>query len=176
MASAATLASLENSTALFGAAETGDADTARRLLAAGTQPDGFSSKHGSTALIAAAAAGFADVVQALLEYGADADLKNGFGEAALDAARKAGHGRVCNLLPGGTHRYDEKANKKKRPCHVCGKVVGVGRPGFFCHACLICSNCGKKKKCVEAKVRETRTPPPTPPRRLTSSTATDRRT
>ena len=47
-----------------------------------------------------------------------------------------GHKDVMMLLPGGTHKFD-KVNKSKTPCHVCGKVLGTGREGMFCHVCKV---------------------------------------
>ena len=111
--------------ALFEAASSGDAKTVRKLLASGTPPDGFTSGYNSTALIAAATSGYAEVVQVLLEYGADATRKNAFGDTALMAARSRGHKAVCNLLPGGTHRFDDKPNTKQKPCSVCGNTNHV---------------------------------------------------
>ena len=120
--------SLRDAVDLFDACAVNDAEECERLLNSGTKPDVYKTTRGSTALIQAAGYGYTEIVQLLLDNGADATLRNKFGESALDAARMGGHKEVMMLLPGGTHKFD-KVNKSKTPCHVCGKVLGTGREG-----------------------------------------------
>ncbi len=67
---------------LFAAAQAGDSDTARRLLAGGAKPD-WADEAGATPLMVAAHQGHLDVVTALLEAGATVDAADGLGWTAL---------------------------------------------------------------------------------------------
>ncbi len=67
---------------LFAAAQAGDTDTVRQLLADGTNPN-WADENGTTALMIAAQQGHLDAVQVLLDGGAEADASDANGWTAL---------------------------------------------------------------------------------------------
>ena len=82
---------------LYAAAESGDADRVRELIAQGAKADSVSDK-GVPALVAAAGEGHAAAVTALLEGGADVTLANGYGATALHIAAAGGRDEVIKVL------------------------------------------------------------------------------
>ena len=141
-------AKMEDAIALYDASVVNDIEEVEDLLQRGADPNLFRTQQGSTALLHAAAYGFAEVVGMLVEYGADCAARNRFGETPIEAARAAGHRSAVELLPGGKHSGFDKPNSRKTPCRVCGKVMGVGRPGVFCVACGTCRKCSETRTCV----------------------------
>jgi ankyrin repeat protein len=67
---------------LLAAAQSGDLETLRALLAGGANPN-FADENGDTALMAAAQQGHLALVEALLDAGADANARDGNGWTAL---------------------------------------------------------------------------------------------
>jgi ankyrin repeat protein len=82
---------------LYAAAESGDADRVRELIAQGAKVDSVSDK-GVPALAAAASEGHAAAVRALLESGADVTLANRYGATALHIAAGQGRDEVIKVL------------------------------------------------------------------------------
>jgi ankyrin repeat protein len=84
--------------ALFDAAESGDADAVRRLLAEGVDPDAWNAGH-SAAIHLAARRKHIEVVRALLDGGADANRQEeGLGLTALLNALHARDEQTARLL------------------------------------------------------------------------------
>ena len=74
------------------------------------------------------------------------NLKNKFGETALDIATSKGHTALAKHLPGGSHNFT-KINLKEAACVHCGRVVGKGRAGLWCVACGSCRACAMLQIC-----------------------------
>lgn len=73
-------------TLLMEAAEKGDSEAVKMLLAQGASPNVQSPRSYQCALTLAAFYGKVDVLKILLEKGADPELRNNYGESARDAA------------------------------------------------------------------------------------------
>ncbi|MDB6056527.1 MAG: serine/threonine-protein phosphatase 6 regulatory ankyrin repeat subunit A-like isoform [Verrucomicrobiales bacterium] len=86
-------------TPLFIAAENGDADSVKELLAHGANPNkGALLKHGNTPLHVAAQRGFDKVIELLLTKYTNADLRNSAGQTPLMLAAWARHPQTVTLL------------------------------------------------------------------------------
>jgi ankyrin repeat protein len=83
---------------LLKAAQAGDAEEVRALLAGGADVHAAAAWFGSTALHLAAHGGHADCVRALLAAGAEKQTRNEAGKRAYDYAREGGHAHVVTLL------------------------------------------------------------------------------
>lgn len=83
--------------ALVNAAEDGDTETLKALLAQGAPVDGRVKGH-ATALMRASAAGKTDAVQVLLDAGADIEAQKDDGLTALMMAAFFGHSEVVRVL------------------------------------------------------------------------------
>ena len=85
-------------TALHWAARHGDLPTARRLLAAGADPEAVTRLGRHTPLHVASRAGHAAVVAALLEHRADAEARTSSGAAPLHFAAQSGSADTVEAL------------------------------------------------------------------------------
>ena len=88
---------VEESHALARAAEVGDFDRVKMLLAAGAEPN-VAGAYGKTPLIGAAAQGHAGIVRLLLEQGAEVNARKSDGFTALISAVFFGHEEVVRML------------------------------------------------------------------------------
>jgi ankyrin repeat protein len=68
------------------------------LLDAGAEINAVDAGEHFTALMMAAAEGNAEVVKVLLDRGAKKDMVDSDGDAAIDFARRSGHGEIVALL------------------------------------------------------------------------------
>lgn len=84
--------------ALLRAAQAGNADTVRTLLASPNVDVNGVDEHGNTPLIEAARFGHDDVVTALLIAKADVKAQNDQGKTALMLAAEGGHEETVRLL------------------------------------------------------------------------------
>ncbi len=89
----------DGQTALMYACKRSFNETAAFLLKNGAEVNVQSEKKGITALILAAGWGNVDLVRMLLEHGADANLRDNFGNTAKIWAQKRGNSAVVDLLP-----------------------------------------------------------------------------
>jgi ankyrin repeat protein len=97
-------------TALMFAAQQGDVESARILLAAGASANDSTAEDGS-ALIVATASGHEDVARLLLESGADPNAKDGYGITALHYALHKGLLTLAGFKPSETDRFGwERSN------------------------------------------------------------------
>jgi len=87
----------DGSTVLMGAAQAGEIEKVRELVAAGS-PVNAQTRDGFTALILAVQAGHAEVVQTLLKAGADPNLRKGDGGTALMDAAFGGFVDIARAL------------------------------------------------------------------------------
>jgi ankyrin repeat protein len=114
---------------LVAAAQAGDIQAVRRLLAFGLAIDSR-DQHGCTALIRAAGAGHRALFDELLGQGADASARAATGASALTAALMSGHADfVQRLLDHGVH-VDQRLGNDATALIVaaaCGSVDGVER-------------------------------------------------
>lgn len=85
-------------TPLIHAASGPSPTTVTMLLDAGAEINAVDSGEHFTALMMAAAEGNTEVVQVLLERGAKKDMVDSDGDAAIDFARRSGHGEIVALL------------------------------------------------------------------------------
>jgi hypothetical protein len=91
--------------ALFWASKSGSTPVVKLLLEAGADPS--DPESWSPALIGAASYGHPHVVSLLLSYGADPNLRDRYGETALQAAQSEGHIAIVALL--------KQAGRARRP-------------------------------------------------------------
>lgn len=84
-------------TALWWAANLGDASLVRRLLAAGADPN-IPDQHGSTAFLQAASGNHCDVATLLREAGAKTDARISDGRNAIQLACNNGHTSMVKML------------------------------------------------------------------------------
>ncbi len=78
--------------------------TVELLIQSGAQVNRIDTVEGWTALMVAAAEGHQPVVEVLLRHGADIEITDQDGDAAIDHARKRGQTHIVDLLeswPGG---------------------------------------------------------------------------
>jgi len=82
------------------AAQVGNVDTLKALLAHGANPDNSEEQYlrMRPALMHAVMNGYMDVAEALLEAKADPDVTDGYDRRPLDMAALAGNKRLCDLL------------------------------------------------------------------------------
>ena len=92
-----TLVGCGRNISLFNAAQNGNAETVRKLIALGADVN-YQKKDGWTPLMTAAAEGHADAVKVLLENGAKPNAKSKSGRTALHFATQYGQEPVVKLL------------------------------------------------------------------------------
>ena len=76
-------------------------ETIRLLLEAGAAPNARQT-GGYTPIFSAAAANRRDLVELLVSHGADAGIRNDFGQSAADFARERGHAELADWLESPT--------------------------------------------------------------------------
>eukprot|EP00899_Mesostigma_viride_P021374 jgi/Mesvir1/29238/Mv11419-RA.1 len=95
-------------TAFRNAAERGDAELVKKMIADGADVNSRSEKTLRTALHGAAALGHKAVVAVLLRHGAFTDEKDKYGRTALDHSALKGHVEIVDMLIKAGASTEEK--------------------------------------------------------------------
>ncbi len=97
---------------LISAANAGDVDAVRDLLAEGADPNGV-IQGGQTPLICAVIGGYVDIVRLLVNAGANVRLKDNLGLTAFDWSERRGHWSLKELLAAAaTNEQDSSVTRK----------------------------------------------------------------
>lgn len=113
------------SSALHGAAERGDEQQARELLAAGAQVDERNGGH-ETALHRACMCGHQAVTSVLLEAGGDAEARDADGMQPLHLAAMGAHDSVVALLLACGANHADQARAGRQPLHWAALYGAAG--------------------------------------------------
>lgn len=99
--------------ALMDAAQSGDLETLKALIAQNVNVDVQDDDDDSTALICAAYLGQIDVIKLLIGCGADLNIQNKWGNTALVLAAASGHVECVKLLIDAGADLDIKNNSER---------------------------------------------------------------
>ena len=107
-----------DSLSLLEASEKGDVTLAKRLLAAGADPNAYKDEMKRTSLHHASSYGHAPLVRLLVESGARAEAKSAAGRTPLHEACLGGHLDVVEILAGCCEEVDDADRDRRTAAHL----------------------------------------------------------